>query len=305
MRQNALKPKGLSLSEAQSISNQCYQKSLEITRQIENISNYQKTIEISGRDQIIQAGTGIPNNIKELILLKGKLSAVQGFLMENIKAKDLMIKDIQNAKYIATLEEPERPEYLIPDKLKSVEEEWGWEQLTLSELAKFYEADSYAAHIGQFIHKNSKLATLREELPKLPSIEWMELEAGKKTPVFLRIHNTSEELLSIHEMFAELHRNYENQVNYFKAKVKNLVTNENARIAKVNGEEIARVNQINSQLREAYTSEYKNFSEKYEKLSNSFEKERQFKIKEASALKIEVYPIFQDIIDQFLINKEK
>lgn len=305
MKQNSLGLKGLSLSEAQSISNQCYQKSLEITSQINSITNYRKLITIDGKVRVVQNGTKVPENIKDLILLKSKLSAVQGFLMENIKLKDLMLRNLQNLRYVTTLEGVEYPEFEQAKLLETVDEDWGWEQLTVSELAEYLEADSYSAHIGQFIHKNSKLSNLREELPKLPAIEWMELETSKKTPIDLDVFHTSEQLLKIHEEFAELHRGYENRVNYFKAKVKNLVTVENARIAEINGIELARVKYINAEIREKYNAEQEEYNAKYEELSNIFEKERQAKIKEASALKIEVHPIFQAVIDEILVNKKK
>jgi hypothetical protein len=48
----------------------------------------------------------------------------------------------------------------------------------------------------------------------------MNIKDGEKTPVEIKIHHNSEDLLKIHEELAALHRQYEQRVNYFKAKVK-------------------------------------------------------------------------------------
>jgi hypothetical protein len=115
-----------------------------------------------------------------------------------------------------------------------VNEKWGWDQLTVAEYNEFLEAEAFAAHIGQFIHKGGKLDQLRAELPTIKTLEFMEIETGKKTPMTISVHHKADDLMELHEELAGLHRGYEQKVNYFKAKVKNAVTAENARIAKEN-----------------------------------------------------------------------
>jgi len=302
MRKNNLNVKGLSLSEAQSVSNQCNQRCVEINNKIASLSNCKKTISFNGVQKTIKEGVQIPENILELVIQKGKLSACQAFLMENIKAKKSLLDKIENEDFESTIEEVVKPKFDHFTPIPNVTEEWGWEQLTSDELCKYYEAESYAAHIGQFIHKGSKLEQLRNELLNIPSIEWIELEQGKKTPVDILKFHTPEQLLEIHEKFAVKHREYENTVNYYKAKVKNLVTIENARIANENGKELARVNKINEDLSEEYQKQRKLYSAAYEEASNKFESERQEEIKRIAALKIEVNPIFQSVIDKLLVK---
>lgn len=301
MRKNSLQSSGLSLSQAQSISNLCHQRALEINGKVTNVNNYSKTVEVKGKKLGIVVGKPLPENVLALLKEKAELHACQAFLMENIKAKDAMINAIKRSKPdLSVVKSPEYPEYLEPELLSQVDEEFGWEQLTDSELAEYYEAEAFAAHIGQFIHKGSTLDTLRSELPGLPAIEWMVIKDGEKSPVEIIKHHTSEELLKLHEELATVHREYEQKVNYFKAKVKNLTTAENARIANVNADAEADVEKTNSDVRTKYEMEIKKYHAELLKIKGEFEKERQSEIKRVAALRINVNPRFQSTIDKFL-----
>jgi hypothetical protein len=112
---------------------------------------------------------------------------------------------------------------------------------------------------------------LRAELPTIKTLEFMEIEVGKKTPMKVSIHHTSEQLLEIHEQLAALHRGYEQKVNYFKAKVKNSVTTENARIAKERADIQSEVNEINSKQDVEYRNAYDKWAAEYRKASEEFE----------------------------------
>jgi hypothetical protein len=74
MKKNSLSEKGLSLSQAQSISNICNQRAMEIENSINIINNYSKTIHIddgSGkiRSFVQTKGNKIP---KDIVVLKTK-----------------------------------------------------------------------------------------------------------------------------------------------------------------------------------------------------------------------------------------
>jgi hypothetical protein len=122
------------------------------------------------------------------------------------------------------------------------------------------------------------LDELRSELPTIKTLEWIEVESGKKTPLKVSVHHTSEELGVLHEKLAATHRNHEQRVNYFKAKVKNLVTSENARIAKENAVKEASVNEINQNTISVYNKAKEEWNASYRKASHLFEEERQKEI---------------------------
>jgi hypothetical protein len=299
---NNLQNTGLSLSQAASISNLCNQRAMEITNSLNGINNCSKTFKQNGENYTLQVGKSVPTNVVELLVEKGQLHAAQAFLMSNIKAKDALINDIRKERFTTSLVAPEQPEYISFESQDLVGEEWGWDQLSQAEYAEYLEQEAFASHIGQFIHKNGTLDNLRKELPNIRILDFIEMEVGKKTPVEIFVHHSSEQLLSYHEKLAALHRTYEQRVNYFKAKVKNLVTVENARISKENAVKGAEVNLANQKLRQEYSDLMSTHQEAVKVEYENFEADRQARIQQASSLRISIDPRFQDTIDKFLKN---
>jgi len=141
---------------------------------------------------------------------------------------------------------------------------------------------------------------LRAELPTIKTLEFMEIEVGKKTPMKITVHHTAAQLLTIHEELAALHRGYEQKVNYFKSKIKNAVTSTNAAVQKARGDIQARVNQQNLELANEYKLAYDKWLADQRKAQHEFEEARQGRIQEAVNLKIEVAERFQSVVDEFL-----
>ena len=296
---HSLSTKGLSMSQAQSISNLCNQRVREITGNISDIRNTSKTIMIDGTKHSLQPQNSLPSNIIETLTKKAKLSATQAFLMENIKAKEVLINGIKNEEFKYEYA-PIRQDLFPSNVIQFVNEDWGWNQLTLNEYNEFLKEEAYAAHIGQFFHKGGTLDKLRNELPNIQQLEFMEIEQGKKSPVVVTLHHTSEELLELHEDLSRLHRVCEQKVNYFKSKVKNLVTQENARISNENAKNQAEANDKNQIINDEYSKAYQLWSANYRKASFEFEAERQKNISEAVNLRIEVSPLFKDTVDELM-----
>jgi len=296
-----LSTKGLSMSQAQSISNLCNQNAIEIQRELESYNNCSKTITISGQSYVMQEASVIPDNILEKLKFKGDLHACQAFLMEAIKGKDAEIERIQNTRPdFSHLVEPKRQYATDYDVIQDVEESWGWSQLSDAEYSEYLQAEAMAAHLGQFIHKNGKLSNLRKELSNMPSIEWFNVEDGKKTPVKITKHHHAQSLMQLHEDVAEEHRKYEQRVNYFKAKVKNLVSDENARIQKENADMAAIFLKVEESLNREYTLAMDAYKGEMLRLTMEFNSQRELNVKAAAALRINVDPRFQKVIDLFM-----
>ena len=297
---NSLASKGLSMSQAQSISNLCNQRSKDITAQLADINNVSKELVIGSETYVETNGNPIPVNVVELLTAKARLSATQAFLMENIKAKDELINKIKYEVYNYDVDPPVRPKTISETVPSAMDEDFGWDTLSTAEYNEYLEAEAYASHIGQFIHKGGKLDKLRAELPTIKTLEFMEIEVGKKTPMKVSIHHTAEQLLLVHEQLAVLHRGFEQRVNYFKSKVKNATTSENARIQKERGIIQARVNNENAEASNNYKLAYDKWSGEERQAQHEFEEKRQARIQEAVNLKIEVAERFQDVVDEFL-----
>jgi len=301
---HSLASKGLSMSQAASISNSCYQKTVEYQSRIDSINNASKLIVIDGKTYETQTGYPIPADINGLLLDKAKLHACQAFLMENIKAKESLLKEAKESRYWNEEESPELSRDNSPKLKVLVGENWGWAQLSKKEVAEYLEVEAQAAHIGQFIHENGKLTKLRNQLTNLSSLEWMTVETGKQTPVTVTKHHTPVQLMSVYESLAEIHREAEQRVNYYKAKVNNLVTNENARIASENALEIEKTEAENKAKRAEYKVKYDEYAAREHAAIAKFESAKQLEISRLAALKIEVSPIFQETINKFLKTGE-
>ena len=297
---NSLNKSGLSLSQAQSISNACNQRAQDIQQRIAAINNAEKSLILEGIRYVEKQGNKMPANIIELVLEKALLHATQAFLMENIKAKDNGLKHLTMQQFVIPISAPLAPSLLqfVPNEL--VSEDWGWKQLTISEYNEYLEAEAYASHIGQFIHKDSKLDSLRKELTTIKTLEWMDVKQGEKTPMEVKVHHTQEQLMDLHEKLAGLHRKQEQRVNYFKAKVKNLVTEENARISKENGVESARVNTLNQATQSEFAEAVRVYRAEIQRLREEFEENRQGEIKALASLRISVDGRFQPVVSRFL-----
>lgn len=302
MRKNSLASKGLSLSQAQSISNMCFQRAQEIDRSLNAVNNISKSITIDGSKFPIVEGNPLPHPgiVVKMLTEKSKLHAAQAFLMENINAKTSLLNELRKASCKFAVSMPRRQYIDNYEELEHVDEAWGWEQLSVAELNEFYEAEAFAAHIHQFINKSGKLTALRNELPEIQRLEWFEVESGKKSPVIVAVHHDANDLLVLHEELAELHRTYEQRVNYFKAKVKNLVTAENARIAKLNADAENAYIKAKEELDAAYDAEYRIWSAQRAQAMNDFEISRQEQIANVSKYRIAVDARFQEVIDLFM-----
>lgn len=300
MRKNSLATKGLSMSQAQSISNLCNQRSRDISFKLRDINNVEKVLKIGDETYVETPGKKMPEDVADLLAEKARLHATQAFLMENIKAKEEMLNEIKHDHMEFDVEIPKCGEIQEAERERSVDEDWGWSQLSVSEYNEYLEAEAFASHIGQFIHKGGKLDNLRSELPTLKTLEWIEVETGKKTPLKVSVHHTAHELGNLHENLAGIHRNYEQRVNYFKAKVKNLVTSENARIAKENAIKEASANEANQKVLSDYNKAKEEWQANYREASHLFEEKRQKEIERVASLRIAIDPRFQTVIDMFL-----
>jgi len=296
-----LSTKGLSMSQAQSISNLCNQNAQEIQRELDSYNNCSKSINIGGQVYEMQEGIPIPGDILDKLKNKGDLHATQAFLMEAIKSKESEIERIRRlSPDLSHLVRPEKKLVDDYDVEYGVEESWGWSQLSDSEYSEYLQTEAMASHLGQFIHRNGKLTQLRKELPNTASIEWFNVEDGKKTPVKVTKHHVSASLMMIHEDIADQHRVYEQRVNYYKAKVKNLVSDENARIQRVNADKAAEFLKLEKEAHEKYQLAMDAYNGEVLRLTMEFNSQRELNIKAAAALRINVDPRFQHVIDMFI-----
>ena len=299
-----LSTKGLSMSQAQSISNMCNQRALEINGKLTSVNNASKHITVDKVTYVEPEGVPMPGNVVDLLLEKTTLHACQAFLMEAIRAKDSVLKEISRREFVYDVPQPLYERAKDFDVLEPIEEDWGWAQLTDAEYSEYLQVEASAAHIGQFIHHRGVLDRLRHELGSIKGLEWMIIKDGEKTPVKVTKHHTSEELLALHERLAGMHREFEQRVNYYKAKVKNLVTMENARRHNYNHTNGDLFHQEQEALDEKYRLAMDMWRGNRHIALKQFEEKRELDTKDAAALRINVDPRFQTVVDLFLVKSE-
>lgn len=294
---NSLKETGLSMTQAQSLSNLAYQTVKEITNRLEAVNSAKKSLTIDNKVYIKQKAITMPEDVYDLLQTKGTLTSLQAFLMENLKAKVDLAKKEENREFIFSEEEPKFVSDLVLKEEELVDEEWGKNQLSLKEINEFLEKEAIASVLGQFIHKGSKLDTLRKEINSLPDLEWFEIKKDEKIPVIIEPNFTSEELLEMHEKLSKLHRQNEERVNYFKAKIKNLVSDKNAEIQKQNSERIREYGDAFQKLRKEYADIHSAFVNRRQAAAAIFEAEKEKELKRIAKLRIEIDPRFQAVVD--------
>jgi len=302
MKKNSLGVTGLSLSQAQAISNLCNQAAQEIERVLTAINNCAKTISIDGKDHILESGNRMPTDIVTKIKRKAALHACQAFLVENIQAKKDMLTNLTFSEFYGEKAPiaPKMVEGVYEPELDIDSCAYGWEKLSLGEINEYLEVSAVAAHIGKFIHKGMPLDLLRLGLSNMKTIDWISVRGdGTKTPVRIEYHHEPKELFELHTELANAHRIAESRVNYFLSKARNITTDRNIEIVQGNAIEKARVQAINVNLREQYANEMALHAENSRIASDKFEEQRHKSIKEVVAYRIAVAPRFQAVVDEF------
>lgn len=286
------------MSEAQSLSNLCFQKASEIDKRLSKIGLYNEVITHEGDKKIIYKTDPMPSNIKQLILKKASYHALQAFLMDAMKNKDRMLELLRLSEYEHSEKRP--PSAVVPDKpiLELVDEAEMFNQLDSEKYNDFLEKEAIAAHVGKFIHKNSILDHLRSKAYDIVNVRWIEVKKEEKTLVEIEPHYNPEDYEDIHVMFAKIHRDAESKVNYYKAMIKNMVAEENDKRRSEYAIEMQKFHKEWNERMEKANSELKAYTEKLAKAQNKFEQEKLKKINELSQLKIVLDPRFNDLYEE-------
>ncbi|GIM52489.1 hypothetical protein CAPN004_15190 [Capnocytophaga cynodegmi] len=156
-------------------------------------------------------------NIDEKLEKIGTLYAISAYLRSAIKEKDNLINEIsQKILQIRQKveEKVEKIDFEALDKLKNITIEDFLKTLSLEEVIKYKSCEAKAAHIGKFIHN---FDTLREEITKKELISLRQV--GEKVFKIINVPLYEiEELQVLQEKLLAQHREFESEVNFYKAK---------------------------------------------------------------------------------------
>lgn len=209
-----LNTKGLTITQAQNISNLCNQRNEMLESKLNNLNNYSaKITDYTGNTHVIQDARPVPGDIDKVLSEMGENSALQAFLMDNLRKRE----EIMNAVKDEDFEFDPQPKQEGCDFLRKADMDY----LTVDERIKYLYLEAKCARIGSFIHKNGQLTILRKNVDAENHFQTYSLEVGKQIPVVKTFHHTSHNLLIVHEKLSETHRELSMKLNYFKAKIKN------------------------------------------------------------------------------------
>lgn len=292
---------GLSMSKAQSISNICNQRAKYIDSLLTNVNNVSKHFKQSdGEIYMKQIGKPLPVNVLELLNDKSSYHALQAYLMEAVKYKDNLLEIEKYNSFKTELIFPLTPNYIPTTSIKEVDEKWGWEQLSEKEYCEYLEAETYASHIGQYFHRGGVLDNLRKNYNSDLELSFIELKKDEKIPITSTPNHTEKYLIDLHENLANVHREFEQKVNYYKSKVKNLVSNKNIEISKINSDILTKAEVANKKLRQEYNELVNDYNTKLSIESLDFNKNKEIELKRISSLKIKIPTNLQPTVDKLL-----
>lgn len=212
--------KGLTSTSANHIANLAKEYIQSAEMYLNNIVFYNTDMSLIGSDtKRLRTGNDLEvlQSIQTTILNIAKAKSLIAWLREAIKAKQNLIKSLENVKienwathFNITL--PEKPIYNTP----LTEEEY-YDSLDIKERNMYYELETEAAAIGKYIHPNGSFACQRQKLKDITYNPNKTEGAGRDTIIYSYTPTLS--INDVDETFFELqkiHREKQAQLNAMK-----------------------------------------------------------------------------------------
>jgi hypothetical protein len=298
-----LNSKGLTMTEASFISNLAFQKADSILNENEAMSSTHECILF--QDRVMDKQTKnpiIPELYQSNVLKVGKYISLVAYLRETIKLKAEAIKEVEKRTFNYPYPQPELETNVMTPLIPAYTEQDAINSLSDNEYKEYILSKAIASEIGKFIHKDGHLDKQRKAIFAKEKVTWL-TKGTENYPVELVIDNSSEELLKVHEYLANYHRKAEKVVNYYEAKIKNLVTNENVLI-NIKNIEIKNENEVElRKVTDANDKLIKEYNHKTEVAKMEFQTRIEKEKQTIANLRIVVPKELQKLVDE-LLNEE-
>lgn len=245
---------------------------------------FDKIMKHPSGDMLVSRSSAVLGDIKTTLARRPCLMQLSAWLRVAVKRKDEMLQEIEKEQ----LDPDSVPKPVLHKTLPTVDETWALKQLSLPELAKYLMIEAQAAAYGKLIHDRGLVAQWRKQINTYEHLEWL-----RDHPVQVTTPITQAQIESLFLDLQSEHRLAESQVNYFKAKIHTLMTEENIRRAQEN----TKIHRENDKLTQAYLTNLKVADEKLAETKN----ERREKI---SKLKIVIPHALQPIVDELAAKIE-
>ena len=274
-----LDTKGLTTAEANYTANIVKELCERISNDIKQLSLFKGTLNFQGKQAEYNKVHKV-ENLEEKCLEEGNLYALSAWLREAIKAKEALLKQVENDNFdISLLNEVnygKSTSLLTEDEVKY--------SLPINELAEYLAYEAKAAHIGKKVHPNGIFEQWFNEIKNTPKVQITEI--NKDYIVEFDQVVDEKDLYQIYFTLQKEYREAEQKVNYYKAKVKNLLNEKNQEI-----------NQKNRALQDKLSQDLEIQNSKNLALQAEINNLRGQKLKEVSELKIIIPNELQKTLD--------
>jgi hypothetical protein len=274
-----LDTKGLTTAEANYTANIIKELCERISNEIKQLTLFKGTLNFQGKQTEYNKVYKV-ENLEEKCLEEGNLYALSAWLREAIKAKEALLKQVENDNFdISLLNEVnygKATNLLTEDEVKY--------SLPINELAEYLAYEAKAAHIGKKVHPNGIFEQWFNMIKNTPKVQINEI--NKDYIVEFDQVVDEKDLYQTYFTLQKEYREAEQKVNYYKAKVKNLLNERNQEI-----------NQKNRALQDKLSQDLEIQNSKNLALQAEINNLRGQKLKEVSELKIIIPNELQKTLD--------
>lgn len=274
-----LDTKGLTTAEANYTANIIKELCERISNEIKQLTLFKGTLNFQGKQTEYNKVYKV-ENLEEKCLEEGNLYALSAWLREAIKSKEALLKQVENDNFdISLLNEVnygKATSLLTEDEVKY--------SLPINELAEYLAYEAKAAHIGKKVHPNGIFEQWFNMIKNTPKIQINEI--NKDYIVEFDQVVDEKDLYQVYFTLQKEYREAEQKVNYYKAKIKNLLNERNQEI-----------NQKNRALQDKLSQDLEIQNSKNLALQAEINNLRGQKLKEVSELKIIIPNELQKTLD--------
>lgn len=278
---------GMSATEANFLAERIKEVKTLYDSDLDNTADAKESLNLGSEN--IELKNPLKVDFVEWAKTVGKLHSLSAWLREGVKAKDRLLRLLEQIGDEYFLSPPELiEEPPIPEMDNIPTEDFGHEEalstLSVADRSKYLSLEAQAAVIGKLIHEDGKLFKVKNKTLNFDPVRFMPKNLGgtvsdlivTRTPLYDK-EELTKEFFELHT----LHRELEKELNAFRAKLHNIENEETAR--------------CDREYREAYEEAYDRFTEERKErekiIAENFRKESLYQSK-ASEIKHDLKRMF-------------
>ena len=160
--------KGLTSTSANHIANLAKEMVREIETSLSGLTLYSTSVSLIGNDSVDTLKEGdkaeVLENVKAQLHTIAKANSLIAWLREAIKAKDRLLKEVEELSTDDFMEQKGIEIPKMPKKGVALTEDAYYASLSLEERNRFYSLEALASVLGKAVHPDGALANAREQL---------------------------------------------------------------------------------------------------------------------------------------------